>query len=152
MTPATEGRSWGSFFYGRPHRPREVRVNRFLWICLGGAAGTGARYLLGGWVLGMFGSLLPFETLAVNVIGSFLISAIMHVALATRAISPTLRLVLTTGFLGGFTTYSSFNYETVKLAQDGAFSLVALYVGVMLAGCLAAGFAGIWIGRLAVGG
>jgi CrcB protein len=142
----------GVFFCARTAGSGGVTVNRFLWICLGGAAGTGARYLLGGWVLGVFGSLLPFETLAVNVIGSFLISAIMHVALATRAVSPTLRLVLTTGFLGGFTTYSSFNYETVKLAQDGAFSIAALYVAVMLLGCLVAGFAGFWVGRLVVGG
>jgi CrcB protein len=127
-------------------------MSRFLWICLGGAVGTGARYLLGGWMLGTFGSLLPFGTLAVNIIGSFLIAGLMHVALATQVIPPTLRLALTTGVLGGFTTYSSFSYETIKFLQDGAIYMSAVYIGLMLVGCLAAGLAGFWVAKLLVGG
>jgi len=127
-------------------------MSRFLWICLGGAAGTAARYLLGGWVLATFGSFLPFGTLAVNVAGSFLIGGIMHVSLATKLIPPTLRLALTTGVMGGFTTYSSFNYETVKFLQDGAVYMAFVYVGLMLVSCLAGGFAGLWAGKVLVGG
>ena len=126
-------------------------MSRFFWICLGGAAGTGARYLLGGWALSMFGSLLPFGTLAVNLIGSFLIAGIMHVSLSTTLIPPTLRLVLTTGVLGGFTTYSSSNYETMKFLQDGAVYMAAAYAGLMFIGCLAGGFAGHWVGKLLAG-
>jgi CrcB protein len=127
-------------------------MGRFLWICLGGAAGTGARYLLGGWVLATLGSTVPFGTLAVNVIGSFLIVGIMQVSLATNLISPTLRLALTTGVMGGFTTYSSFDYEAIKFLQDGAVFMAAVYIGLMLASCLVAGLAGFWVAKLLVGG
>ena len=57
---------------------------RFLWICLGGAAGTGARYLMSGWVLQRLGGSFPYGTLAVNVLGSFLLGVIMQVALTTE--------------------------------------------------------------------
>ena len=127
-------------------------MGRFLWICLGGAAGTGARYLLGGWALATLGSALPFGTLAVNVIGSFLIAAIMHASLVTHLIPPTVRMTLTIGVLGGFTTYSTFNYETMKFLQDGALYMAAAYIGLMFAGCLAAGLAGFWAAKLLVGG
>ena len=82
---------------------------RLLWICLGGAVGTGARYLLSGWLLRWLGPAFPYGTLAVNVLGSFLMGVLMHLALSTGSFSPTLRLTLTTGVLGGFTTYSTFN-------------------------------------------
>jgi CrcB protein len=127
-------------------------MSRFLWICLGGAVGTAARYLLGGWLLAAFGSLLPWGTLAVNLIGSFLIAGIMHVSLATKLIPPTLRLALTTGVMGGFTTYSSFNYETIKFVQDGAMYMAVMYLGLMLLACLAAGLAGFWAAQALVGG
>ncbi|MCA1611953.1 MAG: CrcB family protein, partial [Acidobacteria bacterium] len=74
---------------------------RFLWICLGGAFGSGARYLLSGWTLAILGTTLPWGTLIVNVVGSFFLSAIMHAALTTNLIAPTLRLALTTGVMGG---------------------------------------------------
>jgi len=118
-------------------------MSRFFWICVGGAAGTAARYLLGGWLLGLLGTAFPYGTLAVNLIGSFLVGAIMHVSLATDVIGPTLRLALTTGFLGGFTTYSAFNYETVHYLRDGAVFLGLLNFGVMSVACLLGGFLGV---------
>jgi len=126
-------------------------VSRFFWICLGGAAGTGLRYLLSGWALQILGTGLPWGTLAVNVLGSFFIGAVMHVGLTTQLISPTLRLALTTGVLGGFTTYSSFNYETLQLFQEGAWRMGLVNVTVMLLGCLVAGAAGLGTARLALG-
>jgi len=126
-------------------------VSRFFWICLGGAAGTGARYLLSGWALQILGTGFPWGTLAVNLLGSFFIGAIMHAGLTTQLIPPTLRLALTTGVLGGFTTYSSFNYETLKLFQEGAWRMGFVNVAVMLLGCLAAGAAGLGAARLALG-
>src|SRR5512146_1603566 len=101
---------------------------RFLWICLGGAAGTGARYLLGGFLLRVLGAAFPYGTLAVNLIGSFLLAGLMYAGLNTQALSPTLRLALTTGVMGGFTTYSTFSYETMKYVQDGAVGMAALNV------------------------
>ena len=126
-------------------------MSRFLWICLGGAAGTAARYLISGWALGLLGLGFPWGTLAVNVIGSFLIGGIMHVGLATQMLPPTLRLALTTGVMGGFTTYSAFNYETLQYFQEGARLLAFANVVVMLVACLAAGAAGLWAARLLVG-
>jgi CrcB protein len=127
-------------------------VSRFGWICLGGAFGTGARYLLSGWMLATLGTAFPWGTLAVNVIGSFLLGAIMHVGLATPLLSPTARLTLSTGVMGGFTTYSSFNYETLRQIQDGAWPVALTYVAATLLGCLFAGWAGLALARWTFGG
>jgi CrcB protein len=127
-------------------------MERFLWICGGGAAGTGARYLLSGWAAAALGAGFPYGTLAVNVLGSFAVGLIMQIGLATPLLSPTLRLSLTTGVMGGFTTYSTFNYETIRYVQDGAWQLAAANVAITLVGCLAAGFAGLALGRALLGG
>jgi fluoride exporter len=124
---------------------------RFLWICLGGAAGTGARYLLSGWLLRAAGPGFPWGTLAVNVLGSFLLGLIMQVALTTDLISPTLRLGLTTGVMGGFTTYSTFNYETLQYLQQSEWLAAFTNVAVTLLVCLAAGALGVLGGRLLAG-
>ena len=127
-------------------------MSRFAWICLGGAVGTGARYLLSGLALAALGTAFPWGTLAVNLLGSFLLGAIMHVGLVTAVLSPTLRLTLTTGVMGGFTTYSSFNYETIRQIQDGAWPTALAYVAATLLGCLAAGWAGVVLARSIWGG
>jgi len=127
-------------------------MSRFFWICLGGAAGTGARYLLSGWALQALGAGFPYGTFVVNVLGSFCVGLIMQVGLATAWMSPTLRLALTTGVMGGFTTYSTFNYETIRYIQDGAWRLALGNVAATLAVCLAAGFAGVALGRSLFGG
>src|SRR5450432_345625 len=111
-------------------------MGRLLWISAGGALGTAARYLLSVWLLGVLGPAFPYGTLAVNVIGSFLLGVIMHVGLTTSLLSPTARLVLGTGVMGGFTTYSTFNYETLRYLQDGAWGLAALNVATTLVVCL----------------
>ncbi len=126
-------------------------MERFFWICLGGAIGTGVRYLVGLWAGERFSSPLSFATLVVNVAGCFLIALVMHVAIKLGAFPVTLRLALTTGFMGGLTTYSSFNYETSKLLAEGAPHLAAVNVGVTLIACLAAGFLGVVAARLLVG-
>jgi CrcB protein len=121
---------------------------RFFLICLGGAIGSGARYLFSTAMTRAFGN-FPFGTMGVNVIGSFFASVVMVLALEKSAISPDLRFFLVTGVLGGFTTYSSFNYETLHLAQSGAAALAVINVAVTVVACLAAGLAGIWVARLA---
>jgi CrcB protein len=98
---------------------------RFLWICLGGAAGTGARYLLSGWLLRALGTAFPYGTFAVNVLGSFLVAVLMYLGIDASMISPTARLALTTGFMGGFTTFSTFSYETLKYLQEEAWGMAA---------------------------
>jgi CrcB protein len=119
-------------------------MERFFWICLAGAVGTGTRYLIALWAAQRFGSSFPYGTLIVNVTGCFLIAVIMQVAIATSW-SPTLRSALTIGYIGGLTTYSSFNYETTRLLQDGAPAVAALNAIVTLVGCVAAG----WLGLIA---
>jgi CrcB protein len=126
-------------------------MTRFFWVCVGGAIGTGARYLLSGWVLARLGTSFPYGTLAVNVIGSFLLGALMHLSLATAAVSPTLRAVLAIGLMGGFTTYSTFNYETLGYLREGAWLLGLANLGLTVIGCLAAGVAGLTFARLLAG-
>lgn len=113
-------------------------MSRFLWICLGGALGTGARYLLSGWTLKVLGPAFPYGTLAVNVLGSFLVAVLMFVGTETTTMSATARVVLTTGVMGGFTTYSAFSYETMKYLQDGAWEIATLNAIVTVFGCLGA--------------
>jgi fluoride exporter len=124
---------------------------RFLLICLGGAVGTGARYLFSTAMTRAFGN-FPFGTLGVNVLGSFLASVLMVLALEKSALAPDLRLILVTGVMGGFTTYSSFNYETIRQLQDGAWPVALTYVVATLLGCLLAGWAGLTLARWIFGG
>ena len=125
-------------------------MERFLWISLAGAAGTGVRYLVAVWAARRLGSAFPYGTLIVNLAGCFLISAVMHAALALSW-SPTLRTVITVGFLGGLTTYSSFNYETIRLLEEGAMSSAATNVATTLAGALLAGWLGVFFAKQLIG-
>jgi CrcB protein len=118
-------------------------VLRFLLVCAGGAIGSGARFLVSAGMLRAFGEGFPRGTLLVNVAGSFLLGALMAVSLETEAVSQELRLFLGAGVLGGFTTYSSFNYELISLALRGQPGPALLYAGLTLLGCLAAGAGGI---------
>ena len=95
-------------------------MTRVALVALGGAIGSVARYGVGALAAQLLGSAFPWGTLFVNLSGSFLIALVMHVALAGTAISLELRIFLTTGILGGFTTYSSFNYETLALIDQRA--------------------------------
>ncbi len=123
-------------------------VNRFLLICFGGALGTGARFLVTTWAVQRAGTGFPAGTVLVNVTGSFLLALVMELALAGR-VGPELRLFLGVGVMGGYTTYSSFNFETLRLSGE-SFGLAVLNVAVTLVGCLAAGALGAASGRLMV--
>jgi CrcB protein len=111
-------------------------MTRFLLVCLGGAIGSGARYLVA-----LSGLSQP--TLIVNVAGSFLIAVVMGVTAESE-----LRFFLVTGILGGFTTYSAFNQETLQMMRTGAAGAALLNLAVTVIGCLAAGFAGVFVVRL----
>ena len=120
---------------------------RFLLICLGGAFGTGARYLLGGWAQRALGTTFPWGTLIINSLGSFCIVIIMYLGVQRGLIAPSTRLVLTTGVMGGFTTYSTFNYETIRLLQDGSLALGALNILATVVVCLLTGGLGVLVCR-----
>lgn len=126
-------------------------MNKLFLVVLGSGLGGGARYLVSTWVLGRLGPGFPWGTLTVNVLGSFLLGVVMQVSLSTEAISPEVRLLLTTGFMGGFTTYSTFNYETLRLFQDGNWSVALINSTTTFVSCLVAGFFGVAVTRLAVG-
>jgi CrcB protein len=126
-------------------------MGRFLWICAGGAAGTGARFLLSSWALAL-GPSFPYGTLAVNCIGCFFMGLLVPIGHGSPGLSPTARLALTTGVLGGFTTYSAFNEQTLRFAENGSHALAAVNVVATLAGCLLAGLLGVGAGRWLFGG
>ena len=122
---------------------------RVLWIGLGGFVGTIARYGVSVGTTALLGtSAFPYGTLAVNVLGSFALGTVMWLAVHTTGISPTMRLTLTTGLLGGFTTYSAFNHETFTLLQQRAYALAALYIAATVVICLGAGALGWTAARL----
>jgi len=121
---------------------------RFLLVCLAGAAGTGTRYLVSLGAGKLFGAAFPYGTLIVNLAGCFLIAAIVHASLVkTSGVSDLTRLVLTTGFMGGLTTYSSFNLETTTLLRDCSYRLAATNLGLTVGGCFVAGMLGLAASR-----
>ena len=125
-------------------------MERFLWICLAGAAGTGTRYLIAVWAAQRLGSAFPYGTLLVNLFGCFAIAGLMHAAL-TVGWPATTRAAVTIGFIGGLTTYSSFNYETMRLFEEGAPATAALNLALTLLGGLIAGWLGLITAREILG-
>jgi CrcB protein len=121
-------------------------MTRLLWVCFGGALGTGVRYLLTLWLASRLGP-GPYGTLAVNIVGSFLLCVILGIGLATTWMPATLISVLGTGVMGGFTTYSSFNYEVLRLFDDRNYRACFSYLLTTLFGCLIAGALGLALAR-----
>lgn len=123
---------------------------RVLLIGLAGALGTLSRYGIGLWAGKSLGSAFPYGTFIVNVVGCFLIALVYELALSTTLISPTLRLTLTTGFMGGLTTYSSFNYETTTLFRERGLGAGLTNLGLTLITCFVAGMLG-WMAARRLG-
>ncbi len=95
-------------------------------FCAGGGL---TRYYLSGWVYSLLGRAFPYGTFVVNIIGAYFIGLIMELGLRSTAISDTLRLGLTVGFMGGLTTFSTFSYETFALLEDG--QLLPAFVNIL---------------------
>jgi len=107
-------------------------------IALGAAIGANARYMVTLLALRQWGPAFPYGTLIVNVLGSFLIGFIMVLGTTRLALSETWRLLLVTGLLGGFTTFSSFSYEAYQLFVAGNLWSACLYLaGSVMFGLLA---------------
>ncbi len=126
-------------------------MERFVLICLGGAIGTGLRYVTSGLAARWLGADFPYGTLIVNVVGSFVIGLVQQVGTASLLIPETTRLFLTVGIMGGLTTYSSFSYGTIRLAEIGAWGPAWINVLATTALCLSVCFLGIAVGKLIVG-
>jgi CrcB protein len=125
-------------------------MERFVWICLAGAAGTGARYLIALWTAQRLGSVFPYGTLLVNLAGCFATAAVMHAALTLGWPAAT-RAAVTIGFIGGLTTYSSFNYETMRLFEEGALATAAMNLALTVLGGFMAGWLGLAAARELLG-
>jgi fluoride exporter len=105
-------------------------LQKLFYVGLGGFIGACLRYIVSIYSPKLFGTQLPYGTLIVNVVGGILIGLIMELSLTTDLISPNLRLFLTTGIMGGLTTFSTFSYETVALFSEGSYILAMLNTGL----------------------
>ncbi len=118
----------------------------YLWVALGGAAGAAARFGVAQWAAARWGWAFPWGTLAVNLTGSLAIGLLMTL-LVGRGAEPYWRLLLVTGFLGGYTTFSAFSYETLQLLEQRRWETAALYAcGSLLLGLIACAL-GVGVGR-----
>jgi CrcB protein len=122
-------------------------VVRTAWIGVAGFFGAVARYQLGGVIARARPGAFPLETLVINTSGSFALGLVFALLTERFLPHPTVRAALTIGFLGAFTTFSTFAFETMKLSEDGAMGLAALNVIASVAAALLAVYAGTWIGR-----
>ncbi|EYE88841.1 camphor resistance protein CrcB [Fervidicella metallireducens AeB] len=98
-------------------------MQKILYVGIGGFIGASLRYLISLSASKLFGTQMPCGTLIVNILGGLLIGFIMEISLSTDLISSNLRLFLTTGIMGGLTTFSTFSYETITFFNDGRFFL-----------------------------
>ena len=117
---------------------------RVLLVALGGLVGCLARYWLAGVVQRLGDHGFPSGTLAVNIVGSLMIGIVMTLSLERGLVDERFRILLTTGFCGGFTTMSTFRYENFALLQDGEHLLAFANTGVTFAACLGA----VWLGSV----
>ncbi len=120
---------------------------QLIYIGLFGACGCLARYLVSGWTYALAGRTLPYGTLVVNVVGSFLLGLLMEGSLRSTFFSPAVRVGISVGFMGGFTTFSTFSYETVRLLEEGSFWQAGTNILLNVIVCLTFAAAGIFVAR-----
>lgn len=122
------------------------RPSLLLFIGIGGFFGAAMRYLVGGWVQDWSHSIsFPYGTVAVNLIGAFLLGFLVYLGESHRVFSPEVRAMLFIGFLGAFTTFSTFELESFNLFHKGETLAGWLYLG----GQVFLGFLAVWLGRIA---
>jgi CrcB protein len=123
-------------------------MSNYLAVAFGGAFGSVARYFVAGSVYQRLGEGFPYGTLVVNIAGCFLIGLIMELAESRFTINPQVKIFLTIGMLGGFTTFSTFSYETLALARDGLMLKAGANAFGSLFTCLTATWLGMVVGRI----
>jgi fluoride exporter len=119
-------------------------LDRYFVVLAGAGLGGLARYAAGTWIMAKYGGRFPLGTFIINVTGSFLIGLLMILLTERLNPHPNWRLFLVVGVLGGYTTFSSFEYETFQSVRDGASWLAALYV----LASVGVGYLGVWLGAL----
>lgn len=123
-------------------------MREFLIIAVGAALGANARYWLSNWFAGRFGPEFPWGTFFINVSGGLVIGLVLTILSQRLVADPTLRLLLATGFLGAYTTFSTFTYETIRLIQNGEIGAALFNAAGSVVIGLVATFGGIVLGRL----
>lgn len=114
----------------------------YLVIGLGGFLGANTRYLVAGWAAQRFGAIFPYGTFIINISGSFILGFFLAFLRDRAFIHPHYRLFFATGFLGAYTTFSTFSYESLQLLQDG--SILLGFTNVL--GSVIAGLIGVFVG------
>lgn len=127
-------------------------MQNYLIVSLGAAIGGAARYWMSNFVYKFLPSNIPFGTLAVNVTGSFIIGIVMFYLDRNELISPQMRILLTAGFCGGLTTFSTFSFETINLLRDSEFLLAGTNIILNVVLSIGAVFAAYLIGKILSGG
>ena len=120
---------------------------RLSLVLLGGALGSAGRYLVSVWMAGRFGDDFPWGTLVVNVVGSFLIGLLATLADEAAWFGPEVRVFLVAGLLGGFTTFSAFSLETLRLVEDREIVRAAFYMVGSVVLSITAALLGVAAGR-----
>jgi len=119
-------------------------LDRYLVVLAGAGLGGLTRYVAATWIMARYGGRFPLGTMVINVTGSFLIGVLMTLLTERFQPHPNWRLFLVVGILGGYTTFSSFEYETFQAVRDGARWMAMLYV----TGSVVLGYAGVWLGAI----
>ena len=119
-------------------------MDRYVVVLAGAGLGGLMRYTLGTWIMAKYGGRFPLGTFLINVSGAFLIGLLMTVLTERTHPHPNWRLFLVVGVLGGYTTFSSFEYETYQAVRDGARAMGLLYV----TGSVLAGYLAVWLGAM----
>jgi fluoride exporter len=123
------------------------RAILLVYVAIGGAFGTVGRYALTLFVQSRSSGTFPIATLLVNVSGSILLGFLMRYGLESSSASPEVRLLLTTGFCGGYTTFSTFSYETARLLEDGEWTRGGAYIVASVVLSLVGAFVGFALAR-----
>lgn len=122
-------------------------MSKYLVVMIGGALGTLFRFLAGSMVMRFYSASFPLGTFLINITGSFFIGLFMTLFLNRPAIHANWRLFLVTGILGGYTTFSSFEWETLVTLRNGVDAVAFLYVGLSVILGLALAWAGMLAGN-----
>jgi CrcB protein len=123
-------------------------VKNIVVVFLGGGAGAALRYWLSGFVYRLFGTGFPYGTMAVNATGCLLIGILLAISEERFSWGPGVRVFLSIGLLGGFTTFSTFSYETIAMVREGSFLAAGVNALGSLVLCLCATWAGWQLGRM----
>jgi len=123
-------------------------LDKYLVVLAGAGLGGLARYVAGTWIMTKYGGRFPLGTFVINITGAFLIGVMMALLTERFHPHPNWRLFIVVGVLGGYTTFSSFEYETWQAVRDGERWLGLLY----MTGSVAFGYVGVWLGSLLAGG